>query len=152
MSLQQQIKDDLKASMREKNAVKVSVLRNITSEITNQLLKEGQTPQGALADESVQNVIERLAKQRRESVQQYEQNDRPEAALQEKQELEVLEAYLPEKMSEDEVRVIVIEKIKETGASSPSDIGKVMGPIMQALKGKADGETVKKVVTEELSA
>ncbi|MEX1026668.1 MAG: GatB/YqeY domain-containing protein [Candidatus Paceibacterota bacterium] len=152
MSLQKQIKDDLTNAMRAKESVRVSVLRNITSEITNELLRNSKTPQDDLPDEGVLNAIERLAKQRRESIKQYEENKRADAAEQEQQELAVLETYLPEKMSEDDVRAVVEKKIAELGASSASDTGKVMGAVMGELKGKADGDTVKSVVAELLSA
>ena len=151
MSLHQQIKDDLKQAMKNKEQTKVSVLRNISSEITNALVAGDQTPQDELDDENVQQVIERLAKQRRESIEQYRSNDRAELADQEQSELAVLEEYLPEKMGEDEIRTVVNAKIKELGITDPSGMGQLMGLLMQELKGKADGGDVKRIAEEELN-
>jgi uncharacterized protein YqeY len=92
----------------------------------------------------------KAAKQRKESIEQFEEGDRPDLAEKEKSELKIIDEYLPEMMDEEEVRKVVQEKIKAFGASGMQDMGKVMGPLMGQLKGKADGSIVSKVVKEEL--
>jgi len=150
MTLQEQIKENLKTAMKNKEQTKVSVLRNINSEITNTLVANDKTPQDDLDDGAVQQIIEKLAKQRRESIQQYQDNERTDLAEQEQAELEVLESYLPEKMSEDKIRTVVQQKIEELGISDASEIGQLMSPLMSELKGKADGGEVKQLAEEEL--
>jgi len=93
----------------------------------------------------------KAAKQRKESIEQFEKGDRADLAESEKKELQLIESYLPEMLSEDEVRDVAREKIDELGAEDMSDMGQVMGALMQELKGKAEGSIVSKVVKEELS-
>lgn len=150
MVSQQQIKNDLKEAMKSKQKTKVSVLRNISSEITNELLNQGKTPQDELGDDGVLKVIERLAKQRRDSISQYEGAGRAESAEAEKEELEVLESYLPEKMSEEEIQKVVNDKKEELGVSDTSSMGELMKAVMNEVKGKADGSVVKQKVEESL--
>jgi len=151
MTLQEQIKKDLTTAMKNKDQIRVSVLRNIISEITNTLVANNQTPQDTLDNEHVQQVIERLAKQRKESIAQYEANNRTEQAEAEKAELDALETYLPEKMSEEDITAIVKKKIDELSITDSSQMGALMGPLMKELQGKADGTVVKKIVTDLLS-
>jgi len=92
----------------------------------------------------------KAAKQRKESIEQFEDGGRDDLVENEKNELKIIEAYLPEMMSEDEIREVVKEKIDQLGASGMQDMGKVMGSLMGQLKGKADGSIVSKVVKEEL--
>lgn len=152
MSLQQQIKDDLKEAMKAKDKTRTGVLRNVTSEISNELVASDKTPQDAADDELVQKVLERLAKQRRESIEEYRSAGQEKRAQEEQAELEILEEYLPEKMSEDEIRSKVQSKIEELGITDPSQMGQLMGPLMSELKGQANGDDVKRIVEQELAS
>ena len=151
MSLHTDIKDGVKVALKAKKQTRLMTLRGLLSELTNEAVKKGNKPDTELGDEAVMDVIQRLVKQRRDSIEQYTQGGRDDLAEQEKLELEVLSAFLPEQMSEDEIRSIVQETMTETGASEKSDIGKLMGALMPKVKGKADGKIVSQIVTESLS-
>jgi uncharacterized protein YqeY len=103
-----------------------------------------------LTDEEVIEVVGRAVKQRKDSVAQFEAGGRPELAEKEKNEIEILSAYMPAQLGEDEVRKVVKEVITATGATSKADMGKVMGQIMGRLRGQTDGNVAKKIVEEEL--
>ncbi len=117
---------------------------------TNELVATGSTPQGTLEDDKVLTVIKRLANQRKDSIQQYEAANRPELAVPEKEELAVLESYLPQMMSEQEIEPIARAKIAELGADK-SKMGVVIGAILKETAGRADGKDVKAVVERLLS-
>lgn len=105
-----------------------------------------------LSPEELQDAVSSEAKKRRESVEAFEKGGRPELAEKEKQELNVLLPYLPVQMSEEEIRALVKEAIKKSGAAGPQDLGKVMGMIVPQAKGKADGALVSKIVKELLTS
>jgi uncharacterized protein YqeY len=117
---------------------------------TNELVATGSTPQGTLSDEGVLSVIKRLSKQRKESIVQYEAAGRTDLSEPEKEELIVLESYLPTMMSRDAIRPIVEAKIASLGAVDKSKMGMLIGSLMKELAGKADGSDVKAVVEELL--
>ena len=146
----QQLQNDLKQSMLAKDVVKTSVLRMLISAINYYEIKKGGAGYVA-TPEDVLKVTQTQAKQRKDSIEQFEKADRPELAQKEKDELKILESYLPEQMSEDEVKKIVNETITETGATNMQDIGKVMGSLTPKLKDKADMGIVSKLVRENLS-
>ena len=146
MNLHQEIKESLKTAMKAKDAVKLRTVRSILTALTNELVATGKTPQDWLEDEGVLSVIKRLAKQRKESITQYEENNRPELAEPEKEELVVLEDYLPTLMSQEEIRPIVEAKKAELGIDDKSKMGMLVGACMKELAGKADGADVKAVV------
>jgi len=150
MTIQEKIKEDMKQAMRDKDQVKLSVTRGLISAFTNELVASGKTPQTPIEDEAALAVITRASKQRKDSIEQFEKGGRPELAEGEKAELAILETYLPELMSEDEVRKIVEAKKAEMGITDKSQMGQFMGAVMAELKGKADGGVVKKVVDEVL--
>jgi uncharacterized protein YqeY len=150
MTIQEQIKDDLKESMKAKNTVKTGVLKGFISEFTNESVKLGRTPQDPLSDAESLSVIKRLSKQRKDSIEQFEKGGRPELAESEKAELAIIEEYLPEMMSEEEVRAHVLQKKDEMNISSADQFGQLMGAVMADLKDKADGGVVKKVIEEAL--
>ena len=149
MALKQKIFEDLKAAMKAGEAEKRDVLRMLDSMIKNVEIEKMKRESG-LSDEETLEVIARAVKQRKDAVAQYESGGRPELAEKEKKEIEILMAYMPEQMGEDEVRKVVTEIIAQVGVASKSEIGKVMGPVMGRLKGKADGNLVKKIVEESL--
>ncbi len=150
MSLHIQIKDELKVAMKAKDAVKLRTVRSMLTAFTNELVATGSTPQGELTDEAVLAVIKRLSKQRKESILQYDAAGRTELSEPEKEELTVLESYLPQMMSRDEIRPVVEKKIAEMGAVDKSKMGMLIGSLMKEFAGKADGGDVKAVVEELL--
>jgi uncharacterized protein YqeY len=149
--LQKQIREELTAAMKAKEEPKLTVLRGLVSAFTQELTATKRTPQDELADDEVLAVIRRGVKQRAEAAEQFRNGGRPELAQKEDSEAEILKAYLPQMISQDEIEPIVTEKIAELKASSKSDAGRVMGAVMAALKGKADGKDVKEVVEKLLA-
>ncbi|MEY3784265.1 MAG: hypothetical protein RLZZ230_587 [Candidatus Parcubacteria bacterium] len=146
MSIHQDIKDSLKVALKAREVVKLRTIRSMLTAFTNELVATARTPQDWLKDEEALAVIKRLAKQRKESITQYEANARPELAIPEKEELEVLESYLPTLMTQDQIRPIVEAKMAELGVTDKSKMGILVGNIMKELAGKADGADVKAVV------
>jgi uncharacterized protein YqeY len=146
MSLQVEIKESLKESMKAKDSVRLSVVRNILTSITNELVSKGKTPQDSLGDDDVLAVIKRLSKQRKDSIDQFEKGGRPELAEVEKVELAILEKYLPELMIQENIRPIAEAKKIELGIDNPAKKGQLMGAVMKELAGRADGTDVKAVV------
>lgn len=151
MSIKEQIFSDLKEAMKAKDKERLQVLRSLKAKLMEKEIEERTGGDAELSDESALQVLTKAAKQRKESIEQFENGGRDDLAEKEKSELEIIEAYLPEMMSEDEVRKIVKDKIAQLGASGPQDMGKVMGPLMGQLKGKADGSVVSRLVKEELA-
>lgn len=148
--LKQQLKDDLKQSMLARDALKTSTLRLLLSALNYTEIQKGGANYEA-SDEDVLAVIQKEAKQRRDSIEAFETNGRQEMAEKEKQELAILTTYLPEQMDEETIKQLVQKAITETNASSMHDIGKIMGVLMPKVKGKADGNLVNKIVREELN-
>lgn len=148
--LKQELKDQLKQSMLAKDELKTQVLRFVLSGITYYEINKGGAGYEA-TDEDVMAVINKEAKQRKDSITEFEKAGRQELADKEKAELSILESYLPEQMNEDEVRKLVEEAVATTGATSAADMGKVMGALMPKVKGKADGGLISRLVKEKLS-
>lgn len=151
MSIKDQIMADLKQAMKNKEQDKLRVLRSIKSKLLEREISERKEGEASLSDEQTIEVLMKAAKQRKESIEQFEKGDRNDLADAEKAELEIIDSYLPEMLSEEEVRDAAREKIEELGANDMSDMGQVMGALMQELKGKAEGSVVSKVVKDELS-
>ncbi|MGM0587565.1 MAG: GatB/YqeY domain-containing protein [Bacteroidota bacterium] len=151
MSIQETILADMKTAMKQKEKDKLRVLRSLKTALMEKEISERKEGEAQLNDEQVTQVLMKAAKQRKDSIQQFEEAGRDDLAQQEKVELEIIESYLPEMMGEDEIRELAQRRIKELGASSMSDMGKVMGALMPEVKGKADGSLVNKIVKEELN-
>ncbi len=147
MGLKEQIPRDLKNALRNKNTLELSVLRMLQSALKN---KEIDNKKEELTDEGVISVVGAEIKKRRDAVREFEKVNRPDAADQEKAEIEILMKYMPQQMSDEEIRAAVKNAIDQTQAQSMKDIGKVMKALMPVVKGKADGQVVNKVVKEEL--
>lgn len=147
MNLKEKIDQDLIEAMKAHQEEKLSVLRMLKTSIHNAEIQKKID----LADEDILGVIQGQIKSRQDSITMYEKGNRPELAAKEKSEIEILKAYLPEQMTEDEVRQIIQKAVSDTGASSIQDMGKVMAQIMPQVKGKADGAMVSLIVKEELS-
>lgn len=146
MSLQTDIKDQMKDAMKAKDQVRLTVLRGVSSAFTNELVAKKMTPQDELPDDDAMAVIKRLAKQRKDSIQQFTDAGRDELAENEQAELAVLEDFLPAMMSQDEIRPIAEAKKAELGVEDASGAGRLVGAVMGKLKGQADGGDVKAVV------
>lgn len=145
--LQQQLKD----SMLARDELKTSVLRILLTAINYYETNKGGAGYSA-SEEDVLSVIGAQAKQRKDSIAEYEKAKRPELADKEKRELEILQTYLPAQMSDEEVKTIVEQTISETSASTIQDMGKVMGALNPKLKGKADMGMVSGLVREKLTS
>lgn len=152
MAIQDQITGDIKTAMKEKDQDKLRVLRSLKAKLMEKEISERKSGEAKLSEEQAIEVLMKAAKQRKESITQFEEGGRNDLADNEKQELAIIESYLPEMMSEEEIREVVKQKIQQVGASGPQDMGKVMGPIMGQLKGKADGGMVSRIVKEELNS
>jgi len=149
MSLKDQINTDIKNAMRAKEADKLSALRAVKAAIIVAETAEGST--GSLTEEEEVTMLSKLVKQRKDAAELYKGQDRMDLADPEIFQAGVIGVYLPAQMSEDEVREVVKAQIAKSGASGPSDMGKVMGPVMGQLKGKADGKMISSLVKEELA-
>lgn len=145
--LKDDIDKDLIDAMKGKDENTLLVLRSLKSALKNKEIEK----QKDLEDADVMGVIQSQIKSRRDSVDMYEKGGRAELAEKEKKEIEILQKYLPEQMSEAEVRELVKKAIADTGASEIKDMGKVMGSVMPQTKGKADGSLISRIVKEELS-
>ena len=147
-SLRERLREDLKDAMRARDVVRRDTIRLVQAAIKNVEIER----RGAeLSDADVVVVMQRQVKQRHESITQYEQVNRSDLADVERAELAVIEAYLPQQMSREEIVVTAQAMIEQLGASGPSDRGKVMGGLMGQLRGKADGAMVNAVVGELLA-
>jgi uncharacterized protein len=150
MELHNQIKGELKTAMKAHDAVKLRTVRSMLTAFTNELVATGKKPQDTLDDAGVLSVIKRLAKQRKESIVQFEAGKREDLAQPEREELIVLESYLPKTMSQEEIRPIAEKKLGELNITDKTKIGMAIGAVMKELQGKADGADVKAVVEEIL--
>jgi len=148
--LHDDIQTDLKSALEAGSKTRLSVLRDIKSEITNELIAQGIDTDETLPDEDVIAVIARLAKQRRESIEEFQAGDREELVKREREELQILETYLPEPMSDDDLETLVESKIADTGAEDMSDMGQVMGAVMKEVRPPTSGDRVKEVVQKKL--
>jgi len=149
MSLADKINEEFKKAMTAKDELKVSTLRMLRAGIQN-LEIDLRAKKKELNDESILEVVSREVKRRKESIEAFVKGLRQDLADKELKELEILLSYLPEQLSDDQIRVMVQKKIKEIGAASPAEFGKVMGPVAKETKGKADGNRVSQIVKEEL--
>lgn len=146
MALKDQLMDDLKQSMKDKDNLKKSVITLIRSAI-----KQYEVDNRVEADDDkVIDTISKQLKQRRDSLVEFEKAQREDLVDQTKKEIDVLVSYLPEQMSAEEVKNIVVQTISETGASSVKDMGRLMAALMPKLKGKADGKLINEIAKELL--
>jgi len=150
MSLEEKIMTDLKAAMLAKDEKSLRSLRAIKAAILNARTAEGAG--GALKEEDEIKLLQRLVKQRKDSLEIFEQQKRADLAQKEKEEIEIIEKFLPQQLDTAELKGIIETIIKESGASSSADMGKVMGLANKQLAGKADGKTIAGIVKELLAA
>ncbi len=136
----------MKTAMKNKETVKLSVIRGLISACTNELVAKGRGPEGKLSDDELLTLISRAAKQRKDSIEQFEKGGRPELAANEKEELAILETMLPVQMSRVEIEAAAKAKAAQLGIIDKSKANQLMGMLMKDLKGRADGTVVKGVV------
>jgi len=148
MGLTETIVSDLTASMKAQEALRTSTLRMVKAALMNRQIEKG----GALGDDEVLKLLRSLVKQRRDSVEQYEKAGRQELADKEKAEIEIIEVYLPQSASQEDIENAVTTAIAETGAASMKDMGKVMKAAQASLSGKnADGRVISEIVKAKLA-
>ena len=150
MSLEEKINNDLKDAMRAKNEAALRALRAVKSAIL--LAKTEKSAGSSLNEDEEIKLLQKLAKQRRESAEIYKQQNREDLAEAEQEELEIIEKYLPAQMSDEEIRKEIKIIIEETGAKSPAEMGKVMGVASKRLAGKADNKKISEITRQLLSA
>ncbi len=146
MSLKEKFPSDLKDSLKSGDRLKVSVIRLVMAALKNKEIEK----RGSLSDDEVIDVLVSLSKQRRESIEGFEKGGRQDLVDKETAELKVVESYLPEQLTPEEVKEKIREAIAETGASGARDMGKVMKALMPKVKGRADGKLVNEMVRELL--
>lgn len=151
MTIHQTIKAGIPDAMRARDEVRLRTLRSLTTAMTNEVVAKKRKPDEFLTDEEALVVLKRAANQRKDSIEQFDAAGRHELSVPEKEELALIESFLPTLMSDEEVAVVVRAKMAELGISEKKDAGRFTGAIMQELKGKADGAVVKAVVDSLLS-
>lgn len=149
MSLEQQIMTEMKEAMKAKNEGVLRALRAIKAEIIKAKTEPGAA--GEIDEATEQKFLQKMMKQRRDSLDIFEKQGREDLAVKEKEEMAVIAKFLPKQLDEAELKDIVKKIIAETGASSPADMGKVMGVASKQLAGKADGKTISNLVKELLA-
>lgn len=141
------IEQDLKTAMIAHDEVRVRTLRSLKAAIQSREIEQGR---GTLTEADIQAVLQKQAKQRRDAMAQFESAGRSDLFSREKEELAVIETYLPEQLSQNDLEAIIRSAISETGAESVRDMGRVMGVVMPKIKGRADGNLVRQAVTRLL--
>jgi uncharacterized protein YqeY len=149
MNLEQKIMAELKTAMLAKDEKALRSLRAIKAAIL--LAKTSEGAGGDLKEEDEIKILQKLVKQRKDSLEIFQQQSRTDLAQKEQEEIEIIEKFLPKQLSADELKGIIAAIIAETGASSPADMGKVMGVASKQLAGKADGKAISAVVKELLA-
>ncbi|OQX57510.1 MAG: glutamyl-tRNA amidotransferase [Thermotoga sp. 4484_232] len=147
MALKERIMNDLKKAMKERNEVKVRTLRMVIASIKNWEVENTKE----IDDDGMITVLTKEAKRRKEAIEEYRKAGREDLVRAEEEELKIIESYLPERMSEEEIKELVLKTIEEVKATSPKDLGKVMKVIMPKVKGRADGKLVNEMVRKILS-
>jgi uncharacterized protein len=150
MSLEQNIMAEMKEAMKSKNEAVLRALRAIKAEIIKAKTEPGAG--GEIDEATEQKFLQKMMKQRKDSFEIFTQQGREDLASKEKEEMEVIERFLPKQLSEDEIKVAVKNIIAETGAATAADMGKVMGVASKQLAGKADGKTISAIVKELLTS
>ncbi len=149
--LTQQIRTDMVAAMKAKDDLRRDTLRGALAAFTNELVAKGRKPTEEMSDADAVVVLKRLAKQRKDSAEQFAAGGRPELALKESKELKIIETYLPQTAGREEIEKIARAKMAELGTTDATGAGKLMGAVMKELAGRADGNDVKDVVASILN-
>ena len=146
MTLKERLNDDLKSAMKQKEETRLAAIRQIRGAIQKKEIDVGRD----LTEDDMLKVIGTLIKQHKESIEMFEKGGRAELVAKEQEELTALESYVPQQMSEEAVKALILEVIQATGATSAKDIGKVMKAVMAKTQGRADGKMVNQWVKEML--
>jgi uncharacterized protein len=146
MNLAERLNEDMKQAMKDGNKFRLQTIRMVRASIKNQEI-ELRRP---LDDNDTLNILSRELKQRRDSLQDFERGGRDDLVSNVKAEIEIITEYLPQQLTEEEVKAIVLQTMQETGASSKADLGKLMGALMPKVKGLADGKLVNAIVQQSL--
>ncbi|RED65714.1 GatB/YqeY domain-containing protein [Cohnella lupini] len=146
MNLAERLNEDMKKALKDGNKFRLQTIRMVRASIKNQEI-ELRRP---LDDNELLNILSRELKQRRDSLQDFERGGREDLVSNVKAEIEIISEYLPRQLTEEEVKVIVVQTMQETGASSKADLGKLMGALMPKVKGIADGKLVNAIVQQSL--
>ena len=144
--LHNQIKEEIKIAIKAREELRLSVLRGMLASFVNELVATKRKPDEILPNEDALTVVKRLVKQRKDSFEQFRSGRREDLASKEEAELKILEKYLPEMMSYEEIEKVILAKKEELGVADKSKMGILMGAVMKELKGKADGGDVKKII------
>jgi uncharacterized protein YqeY len=151
MSLKERLTDNIKTAMKAKDKIRLETVRSLKKAVLEKEVSVRPSGQETLTEEQELDILAQQAKQRRDSIAQYRNAGRDDLADKEAQELVIIEEYLPQQLSEVELSEILDETIAKVGATSPKDMGKVMGMVMKQVKGKADGKKVQEMVKAKLS-
>ncbi len=147
MTLKERLTDDMKTALRNRETVRLGLVRMVRAQVKNREIAKGNE----LQDEEVAEVVSSLIKSRREAREFAVKGDRKDLVSQAEEELEILKSYLPDQLSEEEIRAVVREAIDQSGAAGPGDLGRIMGAVMPRVKGRADGRLVNSIVRECLA-
>lgn len=149
MSIKERLNEDMKQAMRDKEAgkLRLSVIRMVRASIKNVEIDRKKE----LGDEEVLDVLAKEVKMRRDSLEEFKKGNRPDLVAGLEQEIDILMGYLPQQLSDEEVRALVAEAVAQTGAAGPKDMGKVMAALMPKVKGRADGKIVNAMVKDALN-
>lgn len=151
MSLTDQLQADLKDAMRAKDKVRLRTIRSLRTALTEKEIEKRSSGED-LTEQEALAVVQKQAKQRRDAMKQYAEAGRDDLVQKEEEELEVIEAYLPEQLGDEAIRKVLHDVIAATGAASPRDMGKVMGVAMKRLRGRADGRRINELARELLTS
>lgn len=151
MTIHESLKAGIPDAMRARDEVRLRTIRSLVTAMTNEVVAKKRKPDEFLTDEEALAVLKRASNQRKDSISQYEAGGRADLAAPEKEELVIIESFLPVLMSREEIVVIAKARMTEMGVSTKADAGRFMGALMQELKGQADGGDVKAVVDGLLS-
>ena len=146
-AIETRLQDDLKVAMKAGDKIRVGTLRQIRSQLQYEKMDAGDS----WSEQSAQAVLMKAAKMRAESIEQFEAGGRDDLVEKERAELEIIEEYLPDQMSDDELDALVAAAVEEIGATGPQDMGKVMGVVIPRTKGRADGGNVSARVKQKLA-
>ena len=149
--LKDKLSEDLKDAMRAKDQVRLRTIRSLRAALMEKEIEQRAGGTATLTSDQEMAVVRKQAKQRRDAMEQYAQADRDDLRQKEAEELVVIEEYLPKQLGDDELRKVVQEVIAATGAASPKDMGRVMGAVMERLRGQAEGRRVQLLASELLS-
>jgi len=151
MTLHETLKAGIPDAMRARDEVRLRTLRSLVTAMTNEVVAKKRKPDEFLTDEEAIAVVKRAANQRKDSIEQFVAGNREDLAVPEREELLVLESYLPAQMSREELEAIAKAKMAELGVTEKKDMGRFMGAVMQEVKGRADGNDVKAVIENLLT-